>query len=58
MAEQRAVAANALLGLASARGRASDCLLACKVLLGVGLPRATPPMVPSIELETTPSAAL
>ena len=39
MIEQRTEAATALLGLASARGRASDLLLAVKVLLGIGLPQ-------------------
>ena len=41
MIEQRTEAATALLGLASARGRASDLLLAVKVLLGIGLPQPT-----------------
>ena len=39
MVRQRTTAATALLGLAAARGRASDFLLAVKVLLGVGLPQ-------------------
>lgn len=43
MVEQRTAAAAALLGLASARGRASDLLIAVKVLLGVGLPSPLPP---------------
>jgi len=37
--EQRTVAATSLLSLASARGRASDLLLAVKVLLGIGISR-------------------
>ena len=50
MVEQRTEAATALLGLASARGRASDLLLAVKVLMGIGLPQ------PSIEVIVAPPA--
>ena len=47
--EQRTESATALLGLASARGRASDLLLVVKVLLGIGLPQPTRPSAEALQ---------